>query len=102
MWPKFGNSSISFLWEKLQEPQFYKDLRKNCFFEGWSWLTSNNLGLVLGTNLKIYTSVPKGLKLTVRKFWELIPTFVEVTEEKLVGRPFSPTSWIGLRLTQTN
>ena len=64
--------------------------RKTAFFEGWSWLTFNNLGPVLGINLKIYTSVPKGLKLTVRKFWEIIPTFVEVTEEKLVGRPFSP------------
>ena len=40
----------------------------------------------------------KGLKLKVRKFWGLIPTFVEVTKEKLVGRPFwtLPPSWIGL------
>ena len=28
------------------------------------------------------------LKLKVRKFLGLIPTFVEVTEEKLVGRAF--------------
>ena len=34
--------------------------------------------------LKFYTSVKKGLKLKVRKFWEISPTFVEVTEEKLV------------------
>ena len=27
----------------------------------------------------------KGLKLKVRKFWELFPTFVEVTGEKLGG-----------------
>ena len=45
----------------------------------------NNLGLAVGTNLKIYTSVAKGLTLTVRKCWELILTFAEVTEEKLVG-----------------
>ena len=45
----------------------------------------NNLGLAVSTNLKIYTSVAKGLTLTVRKFWELILTFAEVTEEKLVG-----------------
>ena len=45
----------------------------------------NNLGLALGTKLKSYTSVAKGLKLKVRKFWGLIPTFVEVTGEKLVG-----------------
>ena len=33
-------------------------------------------------SLKFYTSVARGLKLTVRKFYELIPTFAEVTEEK--------------------
>ena len=38
----------------------------------------NNLGLALDTNLKFYTSVEKGLKLKVRNFWGLIPTFVEV------------------------
>ena len=37
----------------------------------------NNLGLTLGIALKFY-----------RKFWGLISTFVEVTREKLVGRPF--------------
>ena len=50
-----------------------------------SWFKFNNLGLALGANLKLYTSVSKGLKLKVRKFWELILTFVEVTGEKLVG-----------------
>ena len=45
----------------------------------------SNLGLALGTNLKFYTSVPKVLKVKVRKIWELIPTFVEATGEKLVG-----------------
>ena len=64
--------------------------RKTAFFEGWSWFKFNNLGLALGTNLKFYTSVAKGLKLKVRKFWELIPTFVEVTGKKLVGGPFAP------------
>ena len=34
--------------------------------------------------LKFYTSVAKSLKLKVRKIWGLIPTFVEVTGEKLV------------------
>ena len=62
--------------------------RKTTFFEGWSWFKFNNLGLTLGTNLKFYTSVAKGLKLKVRKFWGLIPTFVEVTREKLVGGSF--------------
>ena len=35
-------------------------------------------------NLKFYTSVAKGLKLKVRKISELNPTFVKVTEKKLV------------------
>ena len=40
--------------------------------------------------MKFYTSVAKGLKLKVRRFWGLIPMFVEVTEEKLVGGFFAP------------
>ena len=59
--------------------------RKTTFFEGCSWFRFNNLGLAIGKNLKFYTSVENGLKLKVRKFWGLIPTFVEVTAEKLVG-----------------
>ena len=59
--------------------------RKTAFFEGWSWFKFNNLGLALGTKLKFYTSVTKELKLKVRKFWGLVPTFEEVTGEKLVG-----------------
>ena len=43
------------------------------------------MGLALGTNFKFYNSVAKGLKLKVKKVWRLIPTFVEVTWEKLVG-----------------
>ena len=62
--------------------------RKTAFFEGWSWSKFNNLGLALGTNLKFYTDVAKGLKLKVRKFWGLIPMFLEVTREKLVGGLF--------------
>ena len=34
--------------------------------------------------MKFYTSLSKGSKLKVRKFLGLIPTFVEVTGEKLV------------------
>ena len=61
---------------------------KPLFFEVWSWFKFNNLGLALGTNLKFYTSVIKGLKLKVGRFLGLIPTFVEVTGKKLVGRSF--------------
>ena len=57
--------------------------RKTAFFEGWSQFKFNNLGLKLDMN-SFYTSVAKVLKLKVRKFWGLIPTFVEVTGEKLI------------------
>ena len=59
--------------------------RKNTFFEGWSWFKFNNLGLALATNLKFCTSVVKGLRIKFRKFQGLILSFVQVTEEKLVG-----------------
>ena len=39
--------------------------------------------------LKFYNGVAKGFKLKVRKFYRLIPTFVEVTGEKQVGSLFS-------------
>ena len=61
---------------------------KNRFFEGWSWFKFNSLGLALGISLKFYTSVAKGSKLKVTKFWGLIPTFIEFTGEKLVVGPF--------------
>ena len=37
-----------------------------------------------------YASVTEELKLKVRKCWELIPTFVKVTGEKLVVGLFAP------------
>ena len=52
----------------------------------------NNLGLALGTNMKLYTSVAKGLK--VKTFWGLIPTVVEVAGENLIAWAFCPTSHI--------
>ena len=78
MCPKFGNSRIS-----MREVIVTKILQgfeqKKQFFEWCSWFKFNNLGLALGMTLKFYTSVTKGLKLKVRKFWGLIFTFVEVT-----------------------
>ena len=66
----------------LSESQFYKDLtRKTAFFEGWSWLKFNNLGLAQDMNLKFYTSVEKALQLKVRECWGLVPMSVEVTGE---------------------
>ena len=46
------------------------------------------MGLAIGAKWKFYTSVAKGLKLKIRKFCGLIPTFAEVTKEKLVGWDF--------------
>ena len=94
--------TLAFLLEKLSQPQFYKDLtKKTAFFQRWSCFKFNNLGLALGTNLRFYTSIAKGLKLKVRRFLGLIPTFVEVAGEKLVWGTFlpppSPSSRIGLR-----
>ena len=57
---------------------------KNSFFEEWPWFKFNNLGLALGMALKFYTNVAKRLKLKIRKFWDLLSTFVDVTGEKLV------------------
>ena len=89
MWSKFGNCSISI--REVIIISIYKDLtRKTAFFEGWSWFKFKNLGLALGMNLTFYTSVAKGLKLKVRRFWGLVRTFVEVTEEKLVAGAFLP------------
>ena len=39
--------------------------------------------------LKFYDSVAKGLNLKFRKFWGIIPAFVEFTGEKLLGGPFA-------------
>ena len=50
MWPKFGN--LSFLWEELLQPQFYKGLtEKAIFLQGWSWFKFNNFLLILGMSL---------------------------------------------------
>ena len=77
--------------------------KKTGFFEEWSWFKFNNFGLALDKNLKFYTSVEKGVELKFRKIWGLVPTFVEVTREKLVHWAFlasslpSPASRIGLK-----
>ena len=78
--------TLAFLSEKLLQPQFYKDLtRKTAFFEGWSLRKFSDLRPTPGTNLKFYASVAKVLKLKVRRFLGLVPTFALVTEEKLLG-----------------
>ena len=46
--------------------------------------------LTLDLALKFYINVAKGFKLKVRKFLGLIPTFLEVTGEKLVELAVPP------------
>ena len=58
--------------------------KKTAFSEGWPWFKFNKSELALGMALKFYTSVAKELKLKVRTFCWLIPTFAEVIGEKLV------------------
>ena len=41
--------------------------RKTAFFEERSWIKFNNLGLALGTNLKLYTSVAKRIRIKSQK-----------------------------------
>ena len=89
MWPKFGNPSIS-MREVIITSNLYRFDQKNHLFEGWYWFKFNNLGLALSMTLKFYTSVSKGLKLKVRKFWKLSATFIDVTGKKLVGEVFLP------------
>ena len=66
MWLKFGNSIIC-----IREVIITSILKgfdqKNRFFDRWSRFKFNNLGLALGTNLKFYTSLSKGLKLKNQK-----------------------------------
>ena len=87
MWPKFGNSRIS---TREVIFNFIRIWPEKTVFERWSWFKLSNLGLALGMTSKFHTSVVKGLKLRVGKFWRLIPTFVEVTGEQPVGGGASP------------
>ena len=93
---KFDNSIISMSYYKLK---FIKIRSKNNFCEGWSRFNFDNLELWIDMALKFYTTVRKGLKLKVRKFFGLIPTIVGNTVEKMAGDGFLlAPSWIWLRL----
>ena len=91
MWPKFGNSNIS-IREVIITTILQGFYQKNFFF--FEWFKFNNLRLVRG----LYISASKGLRLKVRKFLRLIPTFLEVKGEKQVGGLSGLSlSWIGLK-----
>ena len=83
MWPKLSNSRISKNEVIVNSILFGFD-QKNHLFARCSWFKFNNLGLALPMALIFYTGLAKELKLRVRRFWGLIPTFVEVTGEKLI------------------
>ena len=75
MWHKFGNSSVSM--GEVIIPVLLGFDQKTSDFDECSWLKLNILGLALGIALTFYTSVAKRMKLKIRKFWRLIPTFVK-------------------------
>ena len=65
----------------------FKDLTiKTKFFDGCFWFKFINLGLALRMPLKFYISVTKRFTLG------LIPMFVKVTGEKLLGVFLTPSS----------
>ena len=94
--------TLSFLREKLSQPQFYKDLtRKSTIFDGWSWFKFSNLRLGLSMALKFYTSVAKESRLKFRKILGLIPTFVEATGKNIRRIKASCKPWhcnLGIRI----
>ena len=91
LWPKFGKSFGISMREVI-----IKDLiRKTTFFERWSWLKFNNLELAVGTALKFHTSCGKRVKTQSPRVLGANPTFLDITEEKLVVAP-PPPFWIVL------
>ena len=49
--------------------------------------------------MKFYTSVEKGLKLAVRKFWANSYVWRSYREKTGTGRLFGPLCWIGLKVS---
>ena len=84
---KFGNYSIS-MREVIIASILERFDQKRQFFEGCFWFKLSNLGLALGMALKFDTNVTQVLKLKFRMFWKLIPVFVEVIRENVVGGIF--------------
>ena len=63
--------TLALLWRSYNNLNFIKAWpKKSNFFEGSSWFKFNNLGLGLGVASQFYTSVAKGFRLKVRKFWK--------------------------------
>ena len=77
-----GNPSIT-MREVIITSIFWGLDQKTFLFEGLSWFRFNYLGLVLGMTSKYDSSLAKGLKLRVRKFWRLISTFKKPAGENV-------------------
>ena len=88
IWPKIGKYNIL-----MRKVIIIRNtlLRKIQFFDECFWFRFNNLGLALGTTLKISSCTTNGLRLKVGKFWRLISTFAEYTWGKTC-RDLSPPS----------
>ena len=71
--------------------------RKSNFFEGYSWLKLDYLGPALAMALKLFICATNEIKIKVKTFWRLIPTFVEVTGE--VAKLFCPPPLILNKVT---
>ena len=85
MWPKFSNSS-TFMKVVIITSILYEFDQKNHLVRGMVLIQVQQIeiGTRYGREI-LHTCGAKGLKLRVRKFWVLTPTFAEVTEEKLAG-----------------
>ena len=92
LWRHHQNSSFS-MKEISNNFNFIRIWPEKQILKRWSWFKFNNLGLVLGVTLTIYSREAERFKLKVRKFWWPLHTFWEVKRVKLVlGTP----SWIGI------
>ena len=59
MWSKVGNSSI-FMREVIATLILYGFEQKKCFFQVWSWVKFNNLGLALDERESLHQCGQKG------------------------------------------
>ena len=88
MWLKFSKNFYERSYHNFNFIKIWPE--KTIFFEGCSLFKFNNFGLIIPMALKFYASgVAKRSKLKGRKILRLIPTFVELTVEKLVGESFN-------------
>ena len=86
MSPNSGNLRISVI--KVIKTSILQRLAEKPYFCG-VLLVQVNLGRALVVVFKFYNIVAKGLKLKVKMFLGVIPTFIEITVDKLAGGLFA-------------